>query len=53
VDAGDLSDAVASMGSDLGKHPETGCNDILMMLGLQYVLAQDAAGVRRWITGFN
>ena len=32
VDAGDLSNAVASMGSDLSKHPETRANDILMML---------------------
>ena len=53
VDAGDLSNAVASMGSDLSKHPETRANGILMMLGMRHVLDHDAHAVRRWIEGFR
>lgn len=47
-------DAVASMSSDLNKHPETrGGNDWIMALGLMYLKNKDTAGVRRWIEGFN
>ena len=38
LDAGDLVNAVASMASDLTKHPETGRgHDTLMMLAMMYV----------------
>jgi hypothetical protein len=53
VDAGNLADAVASMGSDLQKHPELGANQYLMMLGLLHVDAGDSLAVRRWIEGFR
>jgi hypothetical protein len=51
---GDLINAVASMGSDLGKHPETQPNDrLIVLVGAVYALDGDAAGVRRWIEGFR
>jgi hypothetical protein len=50
---GDLVNAVASMGSDLSKHPETQCNDYLMMLAVLHVKNNDRDGVRRWIEGFH
>jgi hypothetical protein len=53
LDSGDIANAVASMGSDMGKHPETGVNGHLMQLGMLYILNLDAAGARRWIEGFN
>lgn len=53
LDAGDLPNAVASMGSDLTKHPETGCPPVLMSLAMMHVLDGDAEGIRRWIDGFN
>jgi hypothetical protein len=53
VDAGDLTNAVASMGSDLSKHPETRANDILMMLGMRHVMDGDGPAVRRWVEGFR
>jgi hypothetical protein len=53
LDDGDLANAVASMGSDLDKHPELGCNPHLMMLGMRYLMDGDASAVRRWIEGFR
>jgi hypothetical protein len=56
VDAGDLANAVASMGSDLQKHPETGNNSslaYLMRLGMMYYDQGDPTAVRRWIEGFR
>lgn len=53
LDAGDLSNAVASMGSDLNKHPQTACNPILMKLGMLFLINNDAGEIRRWIEGFN
>lgn len=53
LDEGDLANAVASMGSDLSKHPETKCPDVLMTLGMMLIVQNDATGVRRWIEGFN
>lgn len=54
LDEGDLGNAVASMASDLTKHPETGRgHDALMMLAMMYVAQHDAEGVRRWIEGFR
>ncbi len=50
----DLSNAVASMLSDLSKHPETRkISPVLSMLGMMYVAEQDIQGVRRFIEGFN
>lgn len=53
LDAGNLPDAVASMLSDMEKHPDTGVHPALGMLGMRYITDGDAAAVRRWITGFN
>ena len=53
LDAGDLTNAVASMGSDLDKHPETRAAGALVQLGMMYLMNRDASGVRRWIEGFN
>jgi hypothetical protein len=53
VDRGELRDAVASMGSDLSKHPETKQSSTLMLLGIHCVLNGDVAGTRRWIEGFR
>lgn len=53
---GNLTNAVASMGSDLGKHADTQslvANPYLLLLGMQHVLNHDIEGVRRWIEGFN
>lgn len=53
LDLGDLGQAVASMGSDLSKHPETRPNNTLMLLAMRYVLDGDIEGIRRWIEGFR
>jgi hypothetical protein len=53
LDAGDMNNAVASMESDMRKHPETQISDLLSMLGMRYLIDRDAAAVRRWIEGFN
>jgi hypothetical protein len=53
VDRGELVDAVASMGSDLGKHPETKPSDGLLFIGMFAAADHDTAGVRRWIEGFR
>lgn len=53
LDAGDLVNAVTSMGSDLNKHPEAGCNPYLLMTGGMYATNGDRAAVRRWIEGFR
>ena len=53
VDAGDLDQAVASMASDLTKHPETSNTPpMLTMLGMMEI-ANGPNAVRRWIEGFN
>jgi hypothetical protein len=54
-DAGDLQNAVASMGSDLLKHPETARSGHphLLMIGVMEAASGNEPGVRRWITGFN
>jgi hypothetical protein len=50
----DPSQAVASMMSDLMKHPETG-TDVYRMLGLAGMMEvqRGPEAVRRWIEGFN
>ena len=49
----DLLNAVTSMGSDLGKHPELSCNPHLLMLGAMRAQDGDVRGVRDWIEGFR
>jgi hypothetical protein len=53
VHEGDLADAVASMISDMGKHPETEVSFVLVQLGMLYVTQHDDDAVRRWIEGFR
>ena len=53
LDRGELENAVASMASDLGKHPELKPNESLLMLGAMQAGQGDSEGVRRWITGFR
>jgi Tfp pilus assembly protein PilF len=53
LDRGDIQNAVTSMGSDLSKHPETKAHYTLLMLGMRYILDNDAEGARRWIEGFR
>lgn len=53
LDKGDVHSAVASMMSDMQKHPETAFNSpILGMLGIQAAQG-DIAEARRYIDGFN
>ena len=54
VDEGDLSNAVASMASDLRKHDDfTGpVYSGLTVIGMMEI-AKGPAAVRRWIEGFN
>jgi uncharacterized membrane-anchored protein len=53
LDAGDLANAVTSMGSDLDKHPELGCNPFLLMTGALDAQNGDSRKVREWIEGFR
>lgn len=53
VASGEMIDAIASMLSDLGKHPETQESrawGVVLMLGLNN---RDPEAVRRFIEGFN
>jgi hypothetical protein len=57
-DAGDLVNAVTSMGSDLEKHPETTIAHRpalqgLIILGGMYAMSGDAEAVHRWIEGWR
>jgi hypothetical protein len=55
VDAGDLQGAFASMGSDMGKHPDTANTDV-QMLGMMLLMGghlDTQAKMRDWINGFN
>lgn len=58
VEQGDLSGAVASMGSDITKHEEGLRSDsptylTLMALGMLHVATYNEREVRRWIEGFR
>jgi uncharacterized membrane-anchored protein len=53
LDAGDLLNAVTSMGSDLDKHPELGCNAYLLMAGAMDAQNGEREKVRRWVEGFR
>jgi hypothetical protein len=55
VDKGEASNAIASMLSDLGKHPET---ERSVMMGTMLAITLERPNnhpdaVRRWIDGFN
>jgi hypothetical protein len=51
--AGDLTNAIMSMGADLEKHDETHCDPYMLMLGGMYATSRDSDGVKRWIEGFR
>jgi hypothetical protein len=51
--AGDLSNAVASMASDMRGHPECGVNEFLLAAGMIHVMNFDEREVRRWVEGFR
>jgi hypothetical protein len=53
LDDGDVVNAIASMSSDLGKHPGTETAAGLLMIGMTHAAARDVAGARRWIEGFR
>lgn len=58
VDRGDLKNAITSMLSDLGKHPETESSLIMGALIAPYSLTESGNSnhvyqVRHWIEGFN
>ena len=55
LDQGDISNAVASMLSDLNKHPETELKPggILSALGIMTAARGDMREARRFIDGFN
>jgi hypothetical protein len=50
---GDLLNAVASMASDMEKHPECGVNKFLVMAAMLHVANYDTVSVRRWVEGFR
>ena len=55
VDAGEMNNALASMGSDLNKHPET-ANHPAIMLGVMLLAGghlSTASEMRRHIEGYN
>lgn len=54
LDAGELTNAFASMGSDLSKHPELAeIGRVMCQVGVIYVLNRNARELRHWIEGFN
>jgi hypothetical protein len=56
VDAGDLQNAMASMLSDMRKHPDTNNGEFLGVMMLSATMdgsLDDPAKMRRWIEGFQ
>jgi hypothetical protein len=57
LDRGDLANAVASMGSDMDKHPETRMAGekmgTLIYVALLRITEGDVQGVRDWVEGFR
>lgn len=58
IDCGDLAGAVASLISDMAKHPETlqvamlPSTQLLVTRGMGLALAGDSKGLRAWVEGF-
>ena len=51
---GDITNAITSMLSDLGKHEETqAVGASLTAIGMLYVMTQDHDGAHRFIEGFT
>jgi hypothetical protein len=57
LDRGDLANAVASMGGDMDKHPETRMAGekmgTLIYVAMFRITEGDVQGVREWIEGFR
>jgi hypothetical protein len=55
LERGDTANAIASMMSDLNKHPETaiGSGGILSQMGLMAAMSGSHDEARRYIDGFN
>jgi hypothetical protein len=53
LDQDDAASAIASMISDMNKHPETGIRPPLGVIGIVEATSGDIAKVRRWIEGFR
>ena len=56
VDLGDLKNALASMGSDMRKHPQTDTPAVATLLGMEgsrCYMAGDTEAMRRLIEGFR
>lgn len=55
VDAGDLTSAVASMGSDLQKHDRFNAEMVEFMMAdaMLFQIRRGPDAVRAWINGFN
>jgi len=54
LDVGEIDNAVTSMLSDLGKHPETtAIGQKLSMLAIIYMMNKDIDGARGFIEGFR
>jgi hypothetical protein len=54
LDRGDVTNAIASMLSDLSKHEETkAIGKSLGPMGLVHAMNRDIAGARRFIEGFR
>ena len=53
LENGDIQNAITSMLSDMGKHPETHVNPALALLGMMTIQNYDLGEARRFIEGFN
>jgi hypothetical protein len=57
LDRGDLANAVASMGSNMDKHPETRMAGekmgMLIYVAMFRITEGDVQGVRDWVEGFR
>lgn len=53
LENGDTQTAVASMLSDMEKHPQNSVNSYVALIGMTEGSSGDVEGVRRWIEGFR
>lgn len=53
LNRGDVKNAVASMMSDINKHPDCGVPDMIHMFGMMAVNKNSVYDARRYIEGFN
>lgn len=53
LDRGDIQSAIASMLSDIRKHPEGGIHPMVEIMGLRIATGFDVREARRYIEGFR